>query len=152
MTEFYLAEQWLPVVGFEGLYEVSDQGRVRSVDRIIQIKNHPKQKERLLRGKILYQKINRPAGHGYERSHVALWKENEEYTKKVARLVAEAFLPNPNNFPFVLHLNDDATDNRASNLEWGDHLENVRQAVERNRYPLAEMHHNYVHGRYAKNR
>lgn len=150
MTKSYAAERWLPVVGFESVYEVSDYGRVRSVDRVVALKNHPKLKYRTMRGRVLFQKTNLPSGRGYKRKQVCLCKENREFTFNVARLVAEAFLPNPENKPFVLHLNDDATDNRVQNLQWGDHAENVRQALERNRFPAGASHHNYVHGRYMK--
>jgi hypothetical protein len=149
MAESYGAERWLPVVGFEGLYEVSDYGRVQSVDRVVALNNHPTLKQRTMKGRLLFQKTNLPAGRGYKRKQVALWKENREHTMNVARLVAEAFLPNPEMLPYVLHLDDDATNNRLSNLQWGDAAENVRQAVERRRFPAGSHHHNYRHGRYA---
>lgn len=150
MIESYAAERWLPVVGFEGLYEVSDHGRVRSVDRVVKLVGHPKLKQRTMRGRVLFQKTNRPRLEGaYQRKQVALWKQNREHTMNVARVVAEAFLPNPGNAPLVLHLDDDATNNRLSNLAWGDQAENVRQAVERNRFPSGSDHHNYRHGKYA---
>lgn len=150
MCESYGAERWAPVVGFEGLYEVSDQGRVRSLDRVVPLQGHPTLKQRTMRGRVLFQKTNRPAAGPYKRKQVALWKENREHTMNVARLVAEAFLPNPDNAPLVLHLDDDATNNRLSNLAWGDQAENVRQAVERNRFPSGSDHHNYRHGRYCQ--
>jgi len=151
MTESYGAERWLPVVGFEGLYEVSDHGRVRSVDRFVALENHPTLKGRTMKGRLLYQKVNRPlAGGNYKRKQVALWKNNREHTRNVARLVAEAFIPNPNGFDLVLHLDDNATNNHVSNLQWGDQQENVRQLVERRRMPRGVRHHNYSHGLYAK--
>jgi hypothetical protein len=64
MIEFYAAERWLPVVGFEGLYEVSDHGRVRSVDRVVKLDGHPKLKQRTMRGRILFQK-NQSPGSGW---------------------------------------------------------------------------------------
>ena len=149
MTKSYGVERWAPVFGFEGLYEVSDQGRVRSLDRVVPLHGHPTLKERTMRGRVLFQKTNRPAAGNYKRKQVALWKDNKEQTVNVARLVAEAFIPNPNGAPLVLHLDDDATNNAVTNLEWGDHLENVRQLVERNRMPSGQQHHNYKHGRYA---
>ena len=149
MTESYGAERWAPVAGFEGLYEVSDQGRVRSLDRIVPLLGHPTLKARTMRGRVLFQKTNRPAGGNYKRKQVTLCKGNKEHTMNVARLVAKAFIPNPDDAPFVLHLDDDATNNVVSNLQWGDHLENVRQVVERNRMPSGPRHHNYKHGRYA---
>jgi len=151
MTESYGVERWLPVVGFEGLYEVSDHGRVRSVDRFVALENHPKLKGRTMKGKILYQKLNRPVANGnYKRKQVCLWKNNKEYTRNVARLVAEAFLPKQDGFDWVLHLDDDATNNHLWNLQWGDQEENVRQVVERQRMPRGPRHHNYSHGLYSK--
>lgn len=149
MTESYGAERWTPVVGFEGLYEVSDHGRVRSLDRVVPLQGHPTLKQRTMRGRILFQKTNRPAAGSYKRKQVALWKDNREHTANVARLVAEAFLPNPQHMPYVLHLDDDATNNCVWNLQWGDQAENVRQAVERRRFPSGLDHHNYRHGKYA---
>jgi hypothetical protein len=135
MTESYGPELWAPVVDFEGLYEVSTLGRVRSSERVIELTGHPTLQRRTIKARILAQ--------------VKLWKENRERTFNVARLVAEAFLPNPCAMPLVLHLDDDATNNRIENLEWGDSAENVRQAVERGRFPSGPRHHAYVHGRFA---
>jgi hypothetical protein len=149
MTKSYGAERWAPVACFENFYEVSDQGRVRSLDRIVLLHDHPTLKERTMRGRVLFQKTNRPANGNYKRKQVSLWKDNKEHTMNVARLVAEAFIPNPDGAPFVLHLDDDATNNVVSNLQWGDHFENVRQVIERNRMPSGPCHHNYKHGRYA---
>ena len=104
-----------------------------------------------MKGRLLYQKVNRPlAGGNYKRKQVALWKNNKEHTRNVARLVAEAFIPNPDGFDLVLHLDDNATNNHVSNLQWGDQQENVRQLVERRRMPRGSQHHNYSHGLYAK--
>ena len=149
MTKFYAAEHWMPVRGFDGLYEVSNYGRVRSLDRVVLLHGHPTLKQRTMKGRLLFLKTNRPAGGAYRRHQVALWKNNVEHTYNVARLVAEAFLPNPDDLPYVLHLDDDATNNYVKNLAWGDRAENVRQAVERKRFPSGERHHAYSHGRYA---
>jgi hypothetical protein len=151
MIEFYGEERWAPVAGFEGLYEVSTFGRVRSTERVIELVDHPTLKRRTIKARILAQQTNMPSRmHNYRRLQVKLWKENRERTFNVARLVAEAFLPNPHNMPLVLHQDDDATNNRVENLQWGDHAENVRQAVERGRFPSGQRHHAYVHGRFAK--
>jgi len=151
MTKSYGVERWLPVVGFEGLYEVSNHGQVRSLDRFIPLKNHPTLKGRTFKGRILFQKLNRPlAGGNYKRKQVTLCKCGTEYTRNVARLVAEAFIPNPSSLTWVLHLDDDATNNHASNLQWGDQTENVRQVVERQRMPRGVKHHNWKHGKYAQ--
>jgi len=140
MTEFYAAERWLPIAGFEGLYEVSDFGRVRSLDRIVESKNHPIQQKRLLRGRLLSQTTNKPTGSCYIRKQVKLCKGSNSSTFNVARLVAQAFIPNSFDHPFVLHLDDDATNNRASNLEWGTHQENCFQAASRDRLKYGQEH------------
>lgn len=140
MTEFYAAERWLPIAGFEGLYEVSDFGRVRSLDRIIESRDHPRQRQRLLRGRLLRQTTNKPTESCYIRKQVKLCKGNDSSTFNVARLVAQAFIPNPLNYPFVLHLDDDATNNKASNLEWGTHQENCFQAASRDRMRYGQEH------------
>ena len=146
MTQSYATECWLPVVGFEGRYEVSSFGQVRSLERTLQLTSHPRLKERTFKARVLSQKVNTPHSkkNGYTRMQVCLWKENKEYTRNVARLVAEAFIPNHHGAPFVLHLDDDATNNRVGNLQWGDHAENVRQAVERGRYASGKLHWNYA--------
>lgn len=60
--------------------------------------------------------------YGYEK--VALWKGDKAHTRTVHRLVAQAFVPNPNNLPTVNHINEIKTDNRASNLEWASIADN----------------------------
>ena len=107
-------EVWRPVVGYEGRYEVSNYGAVRSLNY-----NN--------KGYIMVLK-NYIAPNGYCR--VCLWKGKEHKTPLVHRLVAEAFLPNPNNYPQVNHKDenkqnnylfvnpDGSVDSEKSNLEW----------------------------------
>lgn len=111
-------ERWLPVVGYEGLYEVSDYGRVRSVDRVI-IQNNGRRLN--LRGKIL-----RPAHTADSRyPHVAL----SGRTWNIHGLVLEAFVgPCPPGMG-CLHDNDIQTDNRLDNLRWGTQSENVQDCI-----------------------
>lgn len=135
------SERWAPVTWFEGLYEVSDHGRVKSLERVVSLRGHPSLKHRTLPERILRPKVNRPSGRAYARHQVTLCKKGLEYTFNVARLVAQAFLPNPNGCELVLHLDDDATNNHYSNLQWGTHAENVSQAVDRRRYRSGELHH-----------
>ena len=98
------AEIWLPVVGFEGLYEVSNKGRVRSLF---------KGKNRIL---------SMFAGTYY---NVNLNKRGVHSRSDVHRLVAKAFIPNPDNLPEVNHKNEDKLDNRVENLEWVTHKYNI---------------------------
>ena len=106
-----MEEIWKPVKDFEGYYEVSNLGRVRSIDRVVvdTVRNC----ERLLKGKVLIQKDN---GNGYK--NVMFCKEHKLYNKYVHRLVAEIFLPNPDNLPQVNHKDEDKSNNRVDNLEW----------------------------------
>lgn len=114
-------EIWRPIVGYEGLYEVSDCGNVRSVDREIKNKGgltiH-------LKGKIIVQKVHKC---GY--TQVALCKDGKCKFKLVHRLVAEAFIPNPDNLPQVNHINETKTCNRLDNLEWVSAKDNINHGT-----------------------
>lgn len=100
-------EIWKSISGYEGLYEVSNLGRVRSIDRIVNGRNG------IVRGNILSFSDN---GTGYKT--VCLCKDNIKSTKYIHRLVANEFVDNPNNLPDVNHKNERRDDNTASNLEW----------------------------------
>ncbi len=99
-------EIWKPVVGFESTYEVSDQGRVRSLDRTVWRPTTPF----TCKGAVLKLQLD---GDGYPK--VALGRAHQ---RRVHRLVAEAFLPNPEGLPEVDHINAVKADCRASNLRW----------------------------------
>ncbi len=107
-----MQEIWLPVVGYEGLYEVSNIGRVRS----LRSKTRIADKE----NKIMRQKLDK---NGYFR--VNLNKEGKMKAMLVNRIVAEAFIPNPNNLPIAGHDNDVKTDNYVGNLYWTNASENL---------------------------
>lgn len=100
---------WADVIGFEGLYQVSDRGEIKSVER-----SKPNNKG--------FQSVNErirvltPDRYGYLK--VCLSKNGKHYVKSVHRLVAEAFIPNPNNLPVINHINENKQDNRVENLEW----------------------------------
>ena len=101
-------EIWKTINDFDGLYEVSNFGRVKSLQQF-----HGTTE------RILKPFLNK---WGYYR--VSLRKSNKYYKKSVHRLVAEAFLPNPNNLPEVNHINEVKTDNRVENLCWVSSKEN----------------------------
>lgn len=108
-TECYLNEIWKDIAGYEGMYQVSNFGRVRSLNY--------RNTGRIEIRKTFIMK------NGYE--SVSLCK-NQKYTSHyVHRLVASAFVENPNNLLEVNHINEDKLDNRAENLEWCDRSYNM---------------------------
>lgn len=112
-------EIWVPVAGFEGLYEVSNIGRVRAPSKVI---NGPRgratRKAKMLKP---YRKSN-----GY--LNIVTVNNNIKVYNWVHRLVAQAFIPNPENKKEVNHKDFDKTNNRVSNLEWCSRKENSDHA------------------------
>jgi hypothetical protein len=101
-----MEEKWMPIKGFEGIYEVSSLGRVKSLPRLDSRGNRVPE---------LIMK-QRESNCGYSRVFLTLKGKQKPFS--VHRLVAQAFIPNPNGFPQVNHKNENKSDNRAENLEW----------------------------------
>lgn len=119
-------EQWKDIDGFEGMYQVSDQGKVRSVERTVKMKRGGKEYDMHHKGRVLRATVSKD---GYEA--VQLTKDSKPYTFKVHRLVARAFLHNPDNLPEVNHRDGNKTNNTVSNLEWCTRSHNIKHAFER---------------------
>lgn len=110
-------EIWLPVSELNNRYEISDYGRLRSVDTFDVW-------GRIHRGRVLKQLLDR---RGYPRMRVSV--KNKAKSVRIHRLVAKAFISNPSDLPQVNHKNGDKLNNHVSNLEWVDNTTNARHAV-----------------------
>ena len=110
-------EIWRPIKGYEGLYEASNLGNVRSVDRVIVYSNGRKH---FLKGKILKPVKN-------QEGYLFLWlfKDSKRKTFKVHRIIMNTFVPNPSNLPQINHKDEDKTNNCVDNLEWCDAKYNI---------------------------
>lgn len=96
-------EEWKDIKGYEGLYIISSSGRI---------------------AKLLHPKINKD---GY--CEQGLVKDKVKKSKRIHRLVAEAFIPNPDSLPEVNHIDEDKSNNVVSNLEWCDHRYNTNHGT-----------------------
>lgn len=113
-------EIWKPIIGFEGSYEVSDYGNIRSLDRIVQCRDvNGNTYDRVYPGKMMMQ----GDVDGYKTVTI------KGKVKLVHRLVAEAFIPNPENKPEVNHKDRNHSNNILSNLEWVTKIENMQHAI-----------------------
>ena len=129
-----LEEIWKEVLGYNGIYFVSNIGNVKSIDHYCEgRKGSGKQNGRILK----LQKSKK----GYLR--VCLCNNNKKFNTGVHRLVANAFIPNPLNKPQVNHINGIKNDNNVDNLEWCTNQENQIHAVKNklNNPNLGEKHH-----------
>lgn len=108
-------EIWKDVPGYEGVYQASNKGNIRSVDRYIECRGTM----RMQKGKMLKPYIGK---FGYKQ--VILYNKKPKLFK-VHRLVAMAFIPNPENLPQVNHKDEDKTNNNVENLEWCTCLYNL---------------------------
>lgn len=115
-------EIWKPILGYEGLYEVSNYGRIKSLHRFVGYKINGKY--RVVKQRILSQHLQN------DYLHCILSKNNIKETPSVARTVAIAFLDNPQNKPTVNHKNRNKLDNSLSNLEWATHKEQTLHILE----------------------
>lgn len=127
-------EEWRDIEGYEGLYQVSNFGRVKSLSRYARMKGNSARevKERILK----LDNVN-----GYRA--VGLSINGHVHTYRVHRLVAKAFIPNPHNLPYINHKDEVRSNNKVSNLEWCTPLYNnlYGTAIERKKEKLKYCNH-----------
>lgn len=104
-----MIEEWKDIVGYEGLYQVSNLGRIKSLGRYVNNNGGLEYRE----GKIM-----KSAKNNNDYLFIGLWKDGIRKNHTIHRLVAQAFIDNPNNFPEINHKDEDKTNNRVENLEW----------------------------------
>ena len=104
--------EWRAIEGYEGLYEISNIGEIRNA-----------------KGEIKKSQFKKGVNTHYK--EVSLWKDGKNKRFLVHRLVAKAFIPNPNNFAIINHKDENGTNNCVENLEWCNHSYNTRY----NKYP-----------------
>lgn len=114
-------EVWKDIEGYEGLYQVSSLGRVKSLDRITP-------KNRYFKGKIL---VNKHDSQGYQL--VCLCVDGKQSYAYIHRLVAKAFIPNPENKETVNHKDENKANNCVENLEWMTMRENANYGTRNER-------------------
>ena len=127
-----MKEIWKDIEGYEGLYQVSNLGYVRSLDKIKEVINNNKKYLKTIKGKELKCSFH----DGYRT--VGLIKDGKVKTTYIHRLVATAFVKNPNNYNVVNHIDEDKSNNYYKNLEWctyqynniyGNRLKNIKKII-----------------------
>lgn len=121
-----MEEIWKDIYGFEGLYQISNLGRVKS------LKNYGGVKERLIKPK--------KTKGGY--LCVSLWKDLKRYCKLIHRLVAQAFIPNEDLFKTIVnHIDENKENNTVENLEWCTQEYNNNYGTHQERCAIARLNH-----------
>jgi hypothetical protein len=124
-----IQEQWKPIPGFEKYYEISSLGRISSFDRPPPCgRGHSMRLAQAIRA--------RPNKDGYLETCLSMNKK--KYMRKVHRLVALAFIHNPDGKPMVCHRDGDILNNSIENLYWGDSMTNAADTIRHGRQPRGE--------------
>lgn len=128
-----MTEIWKDIEGFEGKYQISNLGRVKTLRRIyFSGVNHSQ--ERIQEEKILSQKVSKNTGYCI----VLLYGDRRHYLT-VHRLVAEAFLPKILGRDIINHKDGNKQNNRVDNLEWCTYSENTKHAINQNLRPVRKI-------------
>ena len=114
-------EVWADVKGYEGFYQISTFGNVKSLSRQVR---HSNGGPKILKERMLKTRVNGKSGY----REVGLSKDGKQKYHLIHKLVAEAFINNPNQLPVVNHIDGCKTNNDISNLEWCTYGENIKHA------------------------
>lgn len=125
-------EIWKDVIGYEGYYQVSNIGRVKSLDRAFIRSNgwNDFKPSRIL--------VHNLDSKGYIK--FSFYKNGVSKTVRLHQLIANAFIPNPNNHKIVRHLDDNKLNNRLDNLAWGSDLDNKADAIRNGKIRKGKNH------------
>lgn len=119
-------EVWKDIIGFEGMYQISNFGRVKSLPKYTYSRGYPQLRK---------EKVLKPCYTGKNRCYATV-RLNDGKGYKIHRLVAQAFIPNPNNLPMVNHKDENTFNNNVDNLEWCTNKYNVKYSAK----PLSDEH------------
>lgn len=131
MSNKVYEEIWKSIEGFEGLYEVSNTGKVKSLKRTVKTNNGNFQSYN--------EKILKHTNKGY--CVVVLCKDGKKYPKTIHRLVAEAFIPNTLNKPYIDHIDTNPQNNNVENLKWVTQKENCLNPTTRKNNSASKIGH-----------
>lgn len=140
-----MKEIWKDVVGYEGFYQVSNLGNVKSLSRLVYMKRNNCYKT--ISERILVSTLNK---QGYLQVNLSV--KGKRKNKRINRLVAESFIPNPENKPQVNHIDEIKTKNLLSNLEWATPKENSNHGskIQNSLKPIIQSNKNGIELRQFK--
>lgn len=139
--DIMVEEIWKDIKGYEGYYQISNLGNVKSLERTVYHSDGRVQvrKERIM--------SKRESTDGYYIAKLNVDKQSKSIA--IHRLIAEAFIPNPNNFPEVNHIDTNRKNNKVENLEWCTRIDNIMHSVKLGHYKGKSGENNPNYGNHA---